>query len=158
MKRNRKNDLDVDFIGDQNRQLTEEEATAILKKLITDIFKSEEDSCFNDISYNNLKKKLGGKWIDIDGERYYQEAEWGNLTYNYSESKKITIGKLKVYHIDNGIQYLYQEGNYYNNDFIGTKSSISKFDFGKHKGESVFEILVKYPEYILWCIINLNYF
>jgi hypothetical protein len=31
--RNRKNELDVDFIGDQNRQLTEKEAKAITLRL-----------------------------------------------------------------------------------------------------------------------------
>ena len=135
-----------------------EEEKAILKKQIADIFKGGRDTLTNSISSDNLKNKLGGRWLNINGERYYQEAEWGKLTYTYDQGKKITIGKLKIYHIDNSVQYLYQEGNFYNSDFIGLKNSISKFDFGKNKGESVFDITVNEPGYILWCIVNLSYF
>ena len=45
--------------------------------------------------------------------------------------------------------------------FLPLKNKNSKFffiDFGKHMGLSIQEVLQKYPDYLIWCIVNLNNF
>jgi len=126
--------------------------------LVNNYFNPKETFCEFTIEY--LKEKAGIiKWVD--GVKYeYDDLSILSYTHKFRHAHNDTltfnIQKLKVYHTNSIYTYIDWQDRYMSG--YGVISHSGTFDFGKHNSKPIIDVLLNYPDYIVWCISTVEYF